>query len=74
MGVFRQQEETKMSYRWLKTEDLSNAIRQQNILNSRVKRGEIKQPAEYSYIVCGCGDPGCGFLSIHRKDEELEDG
>lgn len=59
-----------MSYRWLKTEDLSNAIRQQNILNSRVKRGEIEQPSKYSYVVCGCGDPGCGFLSIHRKEND----
>jgi len=53
-----------MSYRWLKKEDLSNAIRHQNILNSRVKRGEIEQPSKYSYVVCGCGDPGCGWISI----------
>ena len=53
-----------MSYRWLKTEDLSNAIRQQNILNSRVKRGEIEQPTKYSYVVCGCGEPGCGFICV----------
>ena len=57
-----------MSYRWLKTEDLANAIKHQNIINSRVKRGEIEQPTEYSYVVCGCGDPGCGFMSIRTKD------
>jgi len=42
-----------MSYRWLKTEDLANAIKHQNIINSRVKRGEIEQPTEYSYVVFG---------------------
>ena len=61
-------EKKQMSYRWLKIEDLENAIRHQNIMNSRVKRGEIEQPTEYSYVVCGCGDPGCGFMSIRTKD------
>jgi hypothetical protein len=48
--------------------DLSAAIRAQNILNSRVKRGEIEQPTKYFYVVCGCGEKGCGFISCVKKD------
>ena len=59
-----------MSFRWMTPKDLSAAVRAQNILNSRVKRGEIEQPSKYSYVVCGCGEPGCGFISIHRKENE----
>jgi hypothetical protein len=57
-----------MSYRWLTPKDLSAAVRAQNILNSRVKRGEIEQPANYSHIVCGCGEEGCIFISCIKKD------
>jgi len=48
--------------------DLSAAVRAQNILNSRVKRGEIEQPANYSHIVCGCGEEGCIFIRCIKKD------
>lgn len=56
-----------MSYRWMTTEDLSAAVRAQDILNSRVKRGEMDAPVEFSYVVCGCGSPGCGWVSVHKK-------
>jgi len=56
-----------MSYRWMTPKDLSAAIRAQNILNSRVKRGEIEQPTKYSYVMCGCGEEGCGFISCVKK-------
>jgi hypothetical protein len=48
--------------------DLSSAIRAQNILNSRVKRGEIEAPAHTAYVVCGCGEEGCGYITCIRKD------
>jgi hypothetical protein len=57
-----------MSYRWMTPKDLSAAVRAQNILNSRVKRGEIERPTKYSHIVCGCGEEGCIFISCIKKD------
>jgi hypothetical protein len=59
-----------MSYRWMTPKDLSAAIRAQNILNSRVKRGEIEQPTKYSYVVCGCGEEGCGFISCVKNESQ----
>ena len=56
-----------MSYRWMTPKDLSAAVRAQNILNSRVKRGEIDAPAKFSYVVCGCGEEGCGFISCYES-------
>jgi len=64
-----------MSYRWMGKKDIAAAIRAQNIYNSWVKRGEIdvKEVLSTHYVVCGCGEPGCGFLSIHRKDTSQTD-
>ena len=56
-----------MSYRWMSPKDLSSAIRAQNILNSKVKRGEIEVPKHTAYVVCGCGEEGCGFITCIRK-------
>lgn len=56
-----------MSYRWMTPKDLSAAVRARNILNSRIKRGEIDAPPVSSYIVCGCGEEGCGFISFHAS-------
>ena len=58
-----------MSYRWMTPKDLSSAIRAQNILNSKVKRGEIEVPAHTAYVVCGCGEEGCGFITCIKKNE-----
>lgn len=51
--------------------DIASAIRAQNIFNSRVKRGEIdvKNILSTRYVVCGCGEEGCGFLSVVKKDD-----
>jgi hypothetical protein len=63
-----------MSYRWMTPKDLSSAIRAQNILNSRVKRGEIEAPTHTAYVVCGCGEEGCGFITcIKTPDEPAQD-
>ena len=50
--------------------DLSSAVRAQEIFNSRVKRGEIdmKDIARTRYVVCGCGEEGCGFMGILWKE------
>ena len=60
-----------MSYRWMNKEDIASAIRAQNIYNSRVKRGEIdvKEVLSTNYVVCGCGEPGCGWIRINRKQD-----
>lgn len=59
-----------MSYRWMTPKDLSAAVRAQEIFNSRVKRGEIdlNDIQSYHYVVCGCGEEGCGFMSILRSE------
>jgi len=58
-----------MSYRWMTPKDLSAAIRAQEIFNSRVKRGEINLDdiKSYHYVVCGCGEPGCGWVRVEHK-------
>ena len=54
--------------------DLSSVIRAQNILNSKVKRGEIEVPTHTAYVVCGCGEEGCGFITcIKTPDEPAQD-
>lgn len=60
-----------MTNRWMTKKDIASAIRAQNIFNSRVKRGEIdvKNILSTRYVVCGCGEEGCGFLSIVKKDD-----
>lgn len=60
-----------MSYGWMTKKDIASAIRAQNIFNSRVKRGEIdvKNILSTRYVVCGCGEEGCGFLSVVKKDD-----
>ena len=60
-----------MSYRWMSKKDIAAAIRAQEIYNSRVKRGEIdvKDILSTRYVVCGCGEEGCGFISITREEE-----
>lgn len=59
-----------MTDRWMTKKDIASAIRAQNIFNSRVKRGEIdvKNILSTRYVVCGCGEEGCGFLSVVKKD------
>jgi hypothetical protein len=57
------------SYRWMAPKDLSAAVRAQNIYNSRVKRGEIDTTniIRTDYVVCGCGEEGCGFITFYNK-------
>ncbi len=45
------------------TKDLSAAVRERDIMNSRVKRKEIEEPKHFTYVVCGCGEEGCGAIT-----------
>lgn len=49
--------------------DIVSAIRSQNILNSMMKRGEVDLSGirRTHYVVCGCGEEGCGFISLTRN-------
>ena len=60
-----------MTDRWMTKKDIASAIQAQNIFNSSVKRGEIdvKNILSTRYVVCGCGEEGCGFLSVVKKDD-----
>ena len=60
-----------MSGKYLRKIDLAAARREQEIWNSMVNRGEI-DGSNYMrtyYVVCGCGAPGCGFISGYRKSD-----
>lgn len=63
------------SYRWMQPKDLSAAIRAQNILNSRIKRGEVdgSRFKNTTYVVCGCGEEGCGFISSLQKNDYVDE-
>lgn len=55
--------------RWMKKADIVSAIRSQNVFNSMVKRGEVRvcDILRTQYVVCGCGEEGCGFLSMTKS-------
>lgn len=51
--------------------DIASSIRAQNVYNSLVKRGDIdvKEVLRTQYVVCGCGEEGCGFISQVKKND-----
>jgi hypothetical protein len=55
--------------RWMKKGDIVSAIRSQKVFDSMVKRGEINLStiSQTRYVVCGCGEEGCGFISMARN-------
>lgn len=51
--------------------DLAAAKHEQEIWNSMLKRGLI-DPSKFvrtGYVVCGCGAPGCGFVTQWMKNQ-----
>ena len=58
-----------MTNRCMTKIDIASAIRAQNVFNSMVKRGEINTEniLQTRYVVCGCGEEGCGFMSVTKK-------
>lgn len=60
-----------MSGKFLSRVDLAAAKREQEIWNSMLNRGLI-DPSQFvrtAYVVCGCGAPGCGFITRWMKDQ-----
>lgn len=57
--------------KFLNKEDLNQAKRETEILNSQIKRGEKKQSdwVKFQHIVCGCGASGCIFLTRFRNNK-----
>jgi hypothetical protein len=61
-----------MSGKFLRHADLVSAKKEEEIFNSMLKRGEIKDPEEIvrtHHVACGCGAPGCVFISVQRKSD-----
>jgi hypothetical protein len=60
-----------MTNRRMTKKDIASAIGAQNVFNSLVKRGEVdvKNILSTRYVVCGCGEEGCGFISVDRKND-----
>ena len=59
-----------MSGKFLSRVDLAAAKREMEIFNSMLKRGDVRNPDDIlreHYVVCGCGAPGCGFISCDRN-------
>ena len=57
--------------RRLTPKDISAARFDQEVVNSRIKRGEI-DPNDHvreQYVVCGCGVEGCGFTARWMKSD-----
>ena len=62
-----------MSGKFLSRVDLAAAKREMEIFNSMLKRGDVRYPDDIlreRYVVCGCGAPGCGFISCDRKQKK----
>lgn len=60
--------------KYLKKVDMVVAKKEEEIFNSRLKRGAIEKPDTIQktyHVVCGCGAPGCVFLA-HIRSEQLE--
>lgn len=60
-----------MSGKFMSKLDIHEARREQEIWNSMLKRGLI-DPSKFvrtAYVVCGCGAPGCGFITRWMKDQ-----
>jgi hypothetical protein len=54
--------------------DMAAAKKEEEIFNSRLKRGAIEKPETIKktyHVVCGCGVPGCIFMA-HIRSEPLE--
>lgn len=51
--------------------DIASAIRSEKVFNSMFKRGEIDLSgvSRIQYVVCGCGEEGCGFVSMTRTGQ-----
>lgn len=58
-----------MTGRFLSQKDMSAARHEWEVLQSRLKRGEIVDAdkiVRLHHIVCGCGAEGCIFMHLHK--------
>ena len=55
----------------LSLKEINIAKHIEEIFNSRVKRGEINTTkyVRTAYVVCGCGQEGCGFITRWMKSQ-----
>lgn len=60
-----------MAGKFLSKLDINAARHEQEIWNSRIKRGEIDTTkfVRTQYVVCGCGAEGCGFITRWMKSQ-----
>lgn len=59
-----------MSGRYMSKLDIAAAKHREEIFNSMIKRGEIDPSTHIrtAYVVCGCGEEGCGFITRWLKE------
>ena len=60
-----------MSGRFLTKKDIHEAKRAEEIFNSHLKRGQVKEShniVQQRHVVCGCGQEGCIFISCTRRE------
>jgi len=61
--------------RFLPQDEMGAARHEQAVFNARMKRGEIEKPETIvatRHVVCGCGMPGCIFISAQREEPRVE--
>ena len=59
-------EYSKRGKRFLTSFDMSEAKRAESMLNSQIKRGEIKRLPHGYMCDCGCGCEGCIIVSQYK--------
>ena len=60
--------------KYLTQKEINIARHEQEVWNSRLKRGLI-DPSQFvrtHYVVCGCGAEGCGFITRWAKDWHID--
>ncbi len=60
--------------KYLTQKEINIARHEQEVWNSRLKRGLI-DPSQFvrtHYVVCGCGAEGCGFITRWAKDRHID--
>jgi len=55
---------SKNNKRFLNSFDMVEAKRAESILNSKIKRGEVKETPHRKHVVCTCGVSGCIMCMI----------
>ena len=64
-----------MSGPFLSPVSLSALRYEQEVFNSRLKRGEVYKPEQIRsthQVYCGCGHPRCAFVAMNRQQTEAE--